>query len=310
MHTLRQALCDQTACSWFEQHELMSATGGAARTPAWVESIRGPDVRESDLSRARSAGADAISAAAARPSASALTLMSAHGKSLMQQVGPGSKVWVYNPALPPPRGPGAAPLADDPDPAGRHSTILGATSDAQLVYLPAVVTHKSGAETVSVQPLGHDGNPQRGASSITVHADDLFLRNTDDDVGPDNLLDLKHIHEPSVVHALGERFSRRQTSTWAADVLVHINPLADIEDADGNSFRSPYHMLLTRWDATLRFLQNASGLEVRPEESLAVIITVVGSKQLTRRPCRRRFARHLTSSKWRMKPSHDSYATD
>jgi myosin-5 len=43
--------------------------------------------------------------------------------------------------------------------------------------------------------------------------------------GKDNdMITLPHLHEPAILHAIGERFNRGEIYTWTGPVLIAVNP--------------------------------------------------------------------------------------
>lgn len=40
----------------------------------------------------------------------------------------------------------------------------------------------------------------------------------------DDIITLPHLHEPAILHAIGERFDRGEIYTWTGPVLIALNP--------------------------------------------------------------------------------------
>lgn len=40
----------------------------------------------------------------------------------------------------------------------------------------------------------------------------------------DDMITLPHLHEPAILHAVGERFNRGEIYTWTGPVLIAVNP--------------------------------------------------------------------------------------
>lgn len=40
----------------------------------------------------------------------------------------------------------------------------------------------------------------------------------------DDMITLPHLHEPAILHAIGERFDRGEIYTWTGPVLIAVNP--------------------------------------------------------------------------------------
>lgn len=158
--------------------------------------------------------------------------------------------------MPRPRGPGAEPDDEDTDPTGRS----GAPSSS--VYVLGAVESRIGAETFAVrleQSAGSPGLP-RGAvvtrtGALQVHANDLFLAAPGGEDTPSNLVDLPHVHEAAVVHAIAARFARGAAATWVGDTLAVVN--AGRGGAEASSTEA---MMVARWRAVRRSSAVAASL--------------------------------------------------
>jgi alpha-tubulin suppressor-like RCC1 family protein len=165
----------------------------------------------------------------------------------------GTQVWIYNPSLPLPRGPGAEPDREDEDPTGR--TGDESTPD---VFVPATVVGRGGLESVSVKVASsvvQSGGSSRAEveadGTLQVHASGVFLASQERRQAPDNLTDLSEANEATILHALGSRFSRGVSCTWVGDTMLVVNPLGDPIDGT-KADASSKDMHLTRWNAVRR----------------------------------------------------------
>ena len=143
------------------------------------------------------------------------------------------QVWITNPGVPRPRGPGAEPDDADPDPCGRSE---GSSSP---VFLLGEIEDRLSSETVAVQLVGEGGHrptPPKGAlltrsGALQTHVNDVFLACAESLEGAANLVDLDFVSEATVVRALTRRLGRGERFTWLGDSLVAIDRPSPGEDS-------------------------------------------------------------------------------
>ncbi|VFQ82574.1 unnamed protein product [Cuscuta campestris] len=80
-------------------------------------------------------------------------------------------------------------------------------------------------------------------SSVTVPKPDLLPANPDNLEGVDDLIQLNHLNEPSVLHNLQTRYSRQEIYTKAGPVLIAINPFNDVQVC-GDAYVTAYRKKL------------------------------------------------------------------
>jgi myosin heavy subunit len=72
--------------------------------------------------------------------------------------------------------------------------------------------------------------PAKGDEPVELKYEGIELANTklsEQDIaeGRDNdIITLPHLHEPALLHAIGERFHRGEIYTWTGPVLIAVNP--------------------------------------------------------------------------------------
>ncbi|VFQ67320.1 unnamed protein product [Cuscuta campestris] len=79
--------------------------------------------------------------------------------------------------------------------------------------------------------------------SVTVPKPDLLPANPDNLEGVDDLIQLSHLNEPSVLHNLQTRYSRQEIYTKAGPVLIAINPFNDVQVC-GDAYVTAYRKKL------------------------------------------------------------------
>ena len=119
-------------------------------------------------------------------------------------------------------------------------------ADEPVFVLGTVTGLIAGSALVTVEVAHATGPP--GASRVHVHASKVWPHNEEDSTGvdTDNIIDIKFLHEPAVLHALGLRFSRNLTYTFSGPLLVSLNPFQVLRDAGGLSFYGPRQMARVR----------------------------------------------------------------
>ncbi len=90
------------------------------------------------------------------------------------------------------------------------------------------------------------GRPRN--ARVHVHVSKVWPHDEEDETGvnTDNIIDIKYLHEPSVLHSLGLRFSRNLVYTFSGPVLLSVNPFQVLQDVRGSSFYGPRQMARVR----------------------------------------------------------------
>lgn len=109
-------------------------------------------------------------------------------------------------------------------------------ADGDDAWILAEVTSRSNSE-LKVQQVSDSSKsftrPRiqgEGDEPIELKYEGVELANTplsqqEKDEGKDNdMITLPHLHEPAILHAIGERFDRGEIYTWTGPVLIAVNP--------------------------------------------------------------------------------------
>jgi len=107
--------------------------------------------------------------------------------------------------------------------------------DGLQAWLPATVQSKlalgsaggGGLQDVEVELEDDDHYGQHISFPCMLghsEADDIKLRNRDEDDEIEDLIDLPFLHEPAILHALHKRFEKGQIYTFTGPILIAVNP--------------------------------------------------------------------------------------
>ena len=94
--------------------------------------------------------------------------------------------------------------------------IFQVSSPSKTYTRPRVQLSGSGGDDgAEVQELKYEG----------VELANTPLSDAEKEGGKDNdMITLPHLHEPAILHAVGERFDRGEIYTWTGPVLIAVNP--------------------------------------------------------------------------------------
>ena len=118
----------------------------------------------------------------------------------------GAQVWVY---------------AEDDDEAWILSEVKSRTDSTLEVFQVS-----DPSKTFSRNRIGASG----GDDPVELKYEGVELANTplseeEKKEGKDSdMITLPHLHEPAILHAVGERFDRGEIYTWTGPVLIAVNP--------------------------------------------------------------------------------------
>lgn len=127
----------------------------------------------------------------------------------------GTQVWTYEPA------------GDDP---WILSEIITRSSDSlTLKHLGGDTPGKTFARklvtSASTSTSAGGGGGEDGVKYDGVELANPPLSDADIAEGADNdMIALQHLHEPSILHAVSERYFRGEIYTWTGPVLIAVNP--------------------------------------------------------------------------------------